>query len=565
MSKVNDKRIWFEIEKMLNANVVGISDHYIYREIVPSNNSLSRFLLNIYFSQLDTYIKKLCNSSNFNKLLFLKPYFIKTFYKRNIKIIKNYLPVKIRSFLLHFSNLKNLRFLKEKEFNFLYKKDSYNLDFLCFYKHIYYIRYLKHIALGLVGSKNFSKYTAHKIQGFLRSHLHFDFSSNNLQYAFSEKLFFLGFQIQLLKSNFKKNNFTFSLKIARKYFFRIQSRLNFWKKKLSSLMLDRFRFELFGQVMSILKNKNLNFSSLKDRKVWLFLFQFESVRCFQVGKLVNSLDNVNLISDEILIDLKFSNFTNYKNFSFNFYLKKMRLLVKNVIDYLPSFLNKSVLPFDIAFSNFFFEYKKKFNFFNDTFYFTGLNQNNLKFYRENRYNNDSYNEIEKKNYIYKNNFLMKKLFFLSTKSKMQTKAYFLINCPISYILSKFESLGFINLKKKRPISNVKFLIYEDREIIKNFGAFSYSLLNWFRCVDNFSKVKFLIELIRQSCFLTLCRKHNKRKTWAYSVYTPNLILNYHIYQNKSFFPTKRLLSTMKKSFLYNEIDFLFLETFFDNF
>jgi hypothetical protein len=563
LSTVNDKRIWFEIEKMINANVIGISDYYIYREIIPSNNSLSKFLLNIYFSRLDTYIKKLCNFSNFNKLLFLKPYFIRTFYKRNIKIMKNYLPVRMRSFLMHSFNLKNLQALKGKRFSFLYKKDSYNLDFLFFCKEIYYVRYFEHIALGIVGSKSFSKFTNHKIKGFLRSNLHFDFFINSFQYAFSEKIFFLGFHIQLLKSNFKKHNFIFNLKIAKKYFSRIHSRLILWKKKISSLMLDRFSFELFGQVLSVLQNNNLNFSSLKDRKVWLFLFQFESVRCFQVGKLINSSDKLNLISDEILLDLKFPTITSYKNFSFNFYLKKMRLLIKNVIDYFPFFLSKSVLPFDISFSNFFFEYKKKFNFFNDTFYLLDLNQNRLKFYAENPFNNYLYNGIKKEDYTYKSNFVIKKILFLSNKNKKQTKTYFLISCPVSYILSKFENLGFINLRKKRPISNVKFLTYEDREIIRTFGAFSYSLLNWFRCVDNFSKVKFLIEVIRQSCILTLCRKHNKRKTWAYGVYTPNLILNYYIYENKSFFPTKKLVSTMKKSFLYNQIDFLFFETFFE--
>ena len=120
----------------------------------------------------------------------------------------------------------------------------------------------------------------------------------------------------------------------------------------------------------------------------------------------------------------------------------------------------------------------------------------------------------------------------------------------------------LNLKKKRPISNLKFLAYEDEEIISFFGSFSYSLLNWFRCADNFSKVKFLVELIRQSCFLTICRKHNKRKTWVYSIYTTNLVLNHKLQSNVSFFPTKKSLFNMKKSFLNDEINFLCCENFF---
>ena len=127
-------------------------------------------------------------------------------------------------------------------------------------------------------------------------------------------------------------------------------------------------------------------------------------------------------------------------------------------------------------------------------------------------------------------------------------------CPLNYVFFKFRILGFMHLKRLRPISNLKYILYEDVDIIRYFGYFSYCFLNWFRCVDNFSKVKFFIEFLRESCFLTLSRKHNKKKTWSYSIYTSNLLLSKNLYNKKSFFPTKQLLLSIKKKFLLDTLD-----------
>lgn len=551
---------------MIHANILGISNEYIYN-IFLTTPSLSAFLLNIYVSQLDLYIKKLCNSSNFNKFLCFKPYLLNIFYKRNLSIVKTFIPLKIGKSLINSYNLKKIRVSKQNKFSLLYKRNSSKVNFSFFFKHIYYVRYNEHILLGVIGSKNFSKFVSRKLQGFIRSNLHFDLLKYNLQYSSLETIFFLGFQIRMLSSNLKsqKKYFNTDLIMNKKYSLRIYSRLVIWKKKLASLTIDRFSFEFFGQVLSIIQNKDLNFSSLKDRRVWIYLFQLEAIRCFQTNKLINSKDRLNLISEESVKNLKFLNVNTYKNFSFNFYAKKIRVLLKSVIESFPSFITKSVTSLDIELSILFAEYKKKFHFLNDSFFYTVSTTDNLQS-KTIKYLNNFFEKPEKKTkknkYIVKKTFLMKRLFFFGCSKNLYLNSSFLISCSISYILLKFSGLGFINIKKKRPVSNLRFLMYEDKEIIQFFGSFSYSLLNWFRCSDNFSKVKFLVEIIRQSCFLTLCRKHNKRKTWAYSIYTPNLLLNSTIYENKSFFPTKKFLFSLQKFFLYNDIDFICSENFF---
>nr|AJF48929.1 maturase [Colacium vesiculosum] len=559
LNKINDKKVWHEIEKMLQVNVIGISNEYIYTNTVTGMNTLSKFLLSLYLSQLDVYIKKLCNISNFKKFLCFRPYFLNMFYKRNLYTIKSYIPLKICNYFINFYNLKSIKTLKQNKFYFLYKKNYSKINFYFFFKHIYYVRYNENLAFGVIGSKNFSKFLNRKIQGFIRSNLHLDLFSYNLQYAFSESMFFLGFKISLFTLNFKKkNSFSNQLKTSRKYFSRITARIISWKKKLSSLAFNRFSFEFFGQVLSVIQSKSLNVSSMKDRRIWLYLFQLEALRCFQSGKLISSNDKLNLISDESFKKLKFLNFTSYKNFSFNFYVGKIRILLKNVIESFPSFIDKSVLPLDIEFLNLFTQYDKKFKFLSDTFYSTLLSDGNLESLNYLAHEKIVKSKLKKK-------FLTKNFFLNLYSRKIYSNSCISITCPISYMLLKFSILGFLDYKKKRPISHTKFIFHEDKEIIKLFGAFAYSLLNWFRCSDNFSKVKFLVEILRQSCFLTLCRKHNKRKTWAYSVYTPNLLINYSIYSQKSFFPTKKLLWSFKKFFLYTDIDFLCSANFFNDY
>ena len=117
-------------------------------------------------------------------------------------------------------------------------------------------------------------------------------------------------------------------------------------------------------------------------------------------------------------------------------------------------------------------------------------------------------------------------------------------------------------QKNRSVGNSKFLLFHDNFIIKSFGYFAYIFLNWFRCAYNFSKLKNIIDIIRQSCFLTLCRKHNKNKNWAYNIYTSDLILLQTFSSNKSFFPSKMNLFRMKRKFFFLQKDIFFDDEFF---
>jgi hypothetical protein len=100
--------------------------------------------------------------------------------------------------------------------------------------------------------------------------------------------------------------------------------------------------------------------------------------------------------------------------------------------------------------------------------------------------------------------------------------------------------------------------------IKDFGRIAYSIINWYRCCKDFYVIQFLINIIRESCFLTICRKHNKSKTWVYGVYTADLNIIGHLFMNRSFFPTRNRLFFMKRKFFPLKSQLFFDDRFFLN-
>ena len=174
-------------------------------------------------------------------------------------------------------------------------------------------------------------------------------------------------------------------------------------------------------------------------------------------------------------------------------------------------------------------------------------QNIFEFYEIREFNLRSYYLLKK---FHMNNFLffnsdVKFLsnFYIRSKDIFRSKAKFIIfDIPVKKILMKLRFLGYLHLYKIRPVGNVNFLSCEDWFIIKSFGFLAYSFTNWFRFCTNISRVNYIVELIRQSCFLTLARKHNKSKNWVYSVYTPRLVLSKGLFFKESFFPDKNFVS-----------------------
>lgn len=159
--------------------------------------------------------------------------------------------------------------------------------------------------------------------------------------------------------------------------------------------------------------------------------------------------------------------------------------------------------------------------------------------------------------------MLSNLRYQYSSSSKNIKKNLYLSIPIRAFFYKLRVLGFIHLYKLRPIGNVNYISFDDWFIIKSFGFLAYCFLSWFRFCGNFSKLKYLVEIIRQSCFLTLSRKHNKSKTWAYSIYTSELIISNNLFLTNSYFPSKNFSFANQNKFYFFDLVYfnpsLFLE------
>lgn len=529
--RVKDTKFWLEINKMMLVGLLDFSGDLIYKkQDFLKVSLLSSFLLDVYLSELDFFLKDLSVSfgSKFNLYDSSRSYKLNLERRKYNIGLKNFVSIKLEKNISEFSTLNKFSLFKSQDIFSILKISSFNSSLQSFDKGIYFIRYLHHLLIGIIGSKNFSITVKNKIHSFLESDLHFAIYDFSFLSKLDSFIFFLGFNIKfsVLKDNM--DSFSLNLKKNQKYKRKVLSRLDFYRCKMSKLYINRVQSELFFNIVRILRMRNIFYSSREEQKIWTYIFQLESVRCSQFSSLILNEEKFSLLSTSIFSEIRTSKFIIYQKYLFNLYLKKLSFIFKEVIEAFPAMIDKSIIPVDLSVNLLFDEFNKKLNFLYENF--------NLSYH--------------------KTSILLK-------NTSRHLDSFVEITVPIKYVFEKLRLLGFIHPVKKRPIGNVKFLFCEDVYIVKHFGYLANSFLYWFRICDNFFMVKMLIEFIRQSCFLTLCRKHNKNKSWAYSIYTPNLLISRNLYIRQSFFPSRRSVSSMQKRF-FIERDFYFDEDFLIN-
>lgn len=127
---------------------------------------------------------------------------------------------------------------------------------------------------------------------------------------------------------------------------------------------------------------------------------------------------------------------------------------------------------------------------------------------------------------------------------------------LSFIYYKFKLLGFIHFKAIRAIGSVHYLNLADSEIVYNFSYIYMILRFWFLGCYNYEKLLILLKLLKESCILTLCRKHNKSKSWVKSIYTSNILVSKTLYDSFPYFMSSNLNFTkyiffIDESFFFN--------------
>lgn len=355
----------------------------------------------------------------------------------------------------------------------------------------------------------------------------------------------------VFKSKDLYKNFFVKTTLQRKFLKRILNRLVIYRSQIFKGFLTRSLSELAFYLERFLSDKKERALFVDENKIWLYIFQIESIRAAQLGKLAFTKDQSKFFTKEIFNTLKTNN--SFYN-SYNFLtLQKIKTysIVLELLTEVPSNIINPVIPFDIALESILFEFKKRIFFFYNSFYFN-LDDNRSDFNFSTCL--PSLFEVEALNSLFS---------LRSSKLSVTVSSVFEIFLSIPFIFTRFRLLGFLHTSKNLPISNSRLLLLQDKDIIQYYGNFAFNTINWYRCVFNISKLKLVISILRQSCLLTLSRKHNKRKSWAYFIFTPDLLILRGLFMDTSFFPSRVMLSKLsRKFFLSEKAELLFEEVMF---
>jgi hypothetical protein len=513
-------------------------------------------LLNIYFKEFDFFLEHLSFTNNlkWNLLSRLNANLVHNEYK---KYFIKYLSVKLHKNLLEFKSLKFFNTVRFSYFEKYFQSFVHRYKLKVYCKHISFLRYLDHFLIGIVGSHDFLNQVKLRITNFARSNLHVSFSTFNSAF-YNEPCVFLGFKIVMSFIPVKNKFDSLSHKLKSKHEKRLFFRLTIIKSKLTYIYARRFNAEMLEFFNFLLEDKNIRNFSNTDKQIWTYMFQLEAIRSAQFGALIFSSSGNNFFSENFFSTIRSTNskILNYKLYSFNVFIKKMQGILQKLVLDSSIFLPTSVLPLDLFFSKLNMEYTKKAIIFLESFSFS---KESCTYSLDNSFSFlGSYPLKQEIKSIKLNYSFMKRRSRLITKT---SKLFLLV--PVEYLVKKLIFLGFLHPFKKRAVGNTKYMLLDDQSIIITFGYFANVLIFWYRCCDDLKKIKAIISIIKQSCFLTLCRKHNKNKNWALRIYTSDLIFIRNSFYSQSFFPLNSYIKSIRKKFLLFNLSYciFFNETY----
>jgi len=128
-----------------------------------------------------------------------------------------------------------------------------------------------------------------------------------------------------------------------------------------------------------------------------------------------------------------------------------------------------------------------------------------------------------------------------------------INAPLKILREKLQSKKLIS-KSNKPVKVAHLIIQPDFIIIKWFSVMGQSLLNYYRCCNNFYKVKNYVDyMIRWSAIHTLAAKHKLSSKNVIAKWSKNLIISDTDGHILIKFPSNNEIKAMKRTFLSNVV------------
>lgn len=490
LSTINDYSIWNEINKMIDSDYLTLS----LRSIFSLNGfgcigSLSLLLFNVYLLELDNYVLSFCSYFGSSFLLY------KRYFYSNCGLNKspNYLlPIKV----------SKLSF-KDRQLPSSYKGRASSNEYFCFYKNLYYTRYLNYFLFGIFGSDIFLFKLRDRILSYTRGNLRLEFADFSIVSSFESSICFCGYKLVLAKLSI--DNLTNQSLIKRDSLRnKIIRRFSHAKLNFSRLLLVRVYRELFFYIKSLISSRYYRFFERKRSLVCLELFLLEAIYSFVPAELnfYNYEQNYNSLLSK--------GFNEYFFNSFLFNMKK----VSSYFDSLGVISFKSGLPIDLSFTMVLDEFSTRFSFL----YFSLCDLTKSRNITLRSYfstDNSCFSGL-----LFSDSDILFSIYSFSSFRLFTAtdKFVFKLSIPVGRIISKLRSLGFVHSVLNRPIGNVGLISLEDFKIIGIFNYLFRKFLFWYKRAFDYYKIVYILSFLKKSCLLTLSRKHRKSKSWSYTVY-----------------------------------------------
>nr|YP_009720767.1 putative type II intron maturase [Ostreobium quekettii]QGQ61979.1 putative type II intron maturase [Ostreobium quekettii] len=356
-------------------------------------------------------------------------------------------------------------------------------------RRIFYVRYIDHFLFGVIGSKLLVKKVQNRVSQFLKSGLHFEVNKTTITHSTAGMVHFLGMKVQCTLPP-KYSALRRGSESLKRIRLRLKTQL-LLRKKAWEASIRRIAFHKWAEAFE--KTRKLLGSTTLAKRV-AFSNAFELAQRLTTNNLLGPQIGGSTVSQLLTAE---------------------KALFSSIIwKGLPQEIKRKHVEFISLLDHHSYGYNR-------------LKMSTLSGTRSG-----------------------------CTASSSSTKSLpprIRILAPIDHIRDQLRRRGIVEDKNFRPTASKRMLNHEDSIIVNYFRVIAQGLLSYYRCCDNFHKVKRIATYhLRWAALHTLANKHKLTVKNAIYCYTLNLVIRQEFNGQVIIvakFPSKKDIAIMRKKFL----------------